>query len=259
MNKKNAKKVGNIMSQMSSLTKKNHLEKRDKIATNNRTMGETMCKFWTRSGKMAKPRDLIYALRKTGNSEQDIAYEKRSEVMASLAREYHDDLQRQYTDVPREIREEKIAKVLNNIRMRTTPLYERAETRIMINGVLSAPWQVTRGVRQGDPLSCLLFDLTIEPLAASLRESDLKGFRIPGHSEKLVANLFADDTTTFLSAEDDLQTLEEILEDWCIASRAKFNTTKTEIIPMGVKEFREELTRSRRLRSDAQEYQMAFT
>ena len=43
-------------------------------------------------------------------------------------------------------------------------LYKNAETSIMINGVLSKPFTVTRGVRQGDPLSCLLFNITIELL-----------------------------------------------------------------------------------------------
>lgn len=38
-------------------------------------------------------------------------------------------------------------------------LYEGAETRIMINGILSAPFKVKRGVRQGDPLLCLLLTL----------------------------------------------------------------------------------------------------
>ena len=47
-------------------------------------------------------------------------------------------------------------------------LYENAETSVMINGVLSKPFNVTRGVRQGDPLSCLLFNITIEPLANML-------------------------------------------------------------------------------------------
>ena len=44
-------------------------------------------------------------------------------------------------------------------------LYENAETSVMINRVLSKPFNVTRGVRQGDPLSCLLFNIVIEPLA----------------------------------------------------------------------------------------------
>jgi exonuclease III len=47
-------------------------------------------------------------------------------------------------------------------------LYENAETQVMVNGVLSSPFKVSRGVRQGDPLSCLLFDIAIEPLANML-------------------------------------------------------------------------------------------
>lgn len=129
-------------------------------------------------------------------------------------------------------------------------LYKNAETRIMINGVMSSPWQITRGVRQGDPLSCLLFDLAIEPLAASLRQSNLKGYNIPGHAEKLIANLFADDTTTFLSMEDDVEDLNPILEDWCMASGANFNTEKTEIIPIGTLEYRKQVLENRRSRPD---------
>ncbi|GBE79119.1 hypothetical protein SCP_0203160 [Sparassis crispa] len=50
-------------------------------------------------------------------------------------------------------------------------LYENAETVVIINGECSSPFKVTRGVRQGDPLSCLIFNLAIEPLACLLRNS----------------------------------------------------------------------------------------
>jgi hypothetical protein len=117
-------------------------------------------------------------------------------------------------------------------------LYRTAETRVAINGHLSSRFRVTRGVRQGDPMSCILFNLAIEPMAAALRNSTLRGYMIPGSEEKLVVNLFADDTTTFLAADDDFETLQTILKDWCIAAKAKFNTAKTEIIPIGAREYR---------------------
>lgn len=113
-------------------------------------------------------------------------------------------------------------------------LYSDAHTIVMINGVKSTqPFQVTRGVRQGDPLLCLLFDIAIEPLAEALRKSNLKGFSIPDKRERLIATLFADDTTVYLSKDDDFGDLIKILDEWCLASGAKFNVNKTEIIPTG--------------------------
>lgn len=70
-------------------------------------------------------------------------------------------------------------------------LYHDAETAVMINGVLSSKFKVIRGVRQGDPLSCLLFDVAIEP--------------------RIVVTMFADDTTVYLTAQDDMETLNKIL------------------------------------------------
>lgn len=87
-------------------------------------------------------------------------------------------------------------------------------------------------------MSCLLFDLAIEPLAEMLRESELRGYQIPRNKGKLIANLFTDDTTTFLSEDNDFSDLQRILERWCKASTAKFNIHKTEIVPIGTPEFR---------------------
>ena len=125
-------------------------------------------------------------------------------------------------------------------------LYEQATTRVMINGHLSSSFKVIRGVRQGDPMSCLLFDLAIEPLSAMLRQSALKGYQIPGNEEKLIVNLFADDTTAFLSEEDSFADLEIVLNSWCQASTAKFNVAKTEVIPIGSREFRELVIETRK-------------
>ncbi len=111
----------------------------------------------------------------------------------------------------------------------------------MINGIMSRAYRVYRGVRQGDPLSCLLFDLAIEPLSNMIRKSDLRGFDIPRCEEVLKAVLFADDTTVYLSSQDDFSTLQQILDTWCSAAKARFNIKKTEIIPIGRKAYREEM------------------
>lgn len=127
-------------------------------------------------------------------------------------------------------------------------LYKSAYTHVTINGFLSSPFKVTRGVRQGDPLSCLLFDLAIEPLACSLRNSPkLRGYNIPGLEDRIIVNMYADDTTIYLSKEDRYSDLEDILKKWCLASGAKFNLEKTEVLPIGTKTHRENVVADRKL------------
>lgn len=106
-------------------------------------------------------------------------------------------------------------------------LYSDAYTSVIINGVKSSRYKVTRGVRQGDPLSCLLFNLAIEPLAQMIRKSELKGFKCVGREYRVIVSLFADDTTVYLSEKDKYSDLDNILKLWCRASGAKFNISKT--------------------------------
>ena len=127
-------------------------------------------------------------------------------------------------------------------------LYENAFTKVAINGVMSNPFRVTRGVRQGDPLSCLLFDLAIEPLACKIRNCEnIEGIYIPGVEERLIVNLFADDTTLYLNKNDRFDTIEKLLLEWCKASGAKFNIEKTEIIPIGTEQHRRDVASTRKI------------
>ncbi|KAL1938790.1 hypothetical protein VTO73DRAFT_11170 [Trametes versicolor] len=130
-------------------------------------------------------------------------------------------------------------------------LYERAMSCVMVNGVKSAPFLIRRGVRQGDPMSCLLFDFAIEPLACALRRSTLRGLMIPGDTDRLIATLFADDTTVFLGEGDDYADAIAPTTVWCRASRARFNLEKTEVIPVGSVEYRASVLATRKLNPGA--------
>lgn len=132
-------------------------------------------------------------------------------------------------------------------------LYRCAHTKVAINGFLSQPFKVTRGVRQGDPLLCALFNLAIEPLACRIRsDNNLKGYKIPGIEEKIIINLYADDTNLFPNKEDNLDYAHKILDEWCAVSGAKFNIGKTEIIPIGTTEHRLRMTTMRKLNDNEQ-------
>src|SRR5258708_27476341 len=124
-------------------------------------------------------------------------------------------------------------------------LYSQAKTTVILNGEMSRKFQVTRGVHQGDPLSCLLFNLAIKPMSHILRTTDkLLGLNIntPDNHPRAILALFANDTTVFLSKSDNPETLFKILDKWCSASGAKFNRDKTVIIPVGLERYRKEVT-----------------
>jgi Reverse transcriptase (RNA-dependent DNA polymerase) len=95
-------------------------------------------------------------------------------------------------------------------------LYKRASTIVAINGNFSEPYQVTREVRQGDPLSCLLFNLAIEPMACLIRRNpNIKGFEILNAQEPLKINLFADNTVVYLNENNKFKELQNSLDQWC--------------------------------------------
>lgn len=144
----------------------------------------------------------------------------------------------------------KAFKIPDNFIHTVQHLYSNVSTRIMINRALSSKFQVTQGVHQGDPLSCLLFNLRIEPLSLMIRKSNLQGLTVPGTQEQLIANLFADDTTTFLNVDDSLADHTDILDHWCLAAGAQFNTSKLQILPMGSKVLREKFIQDRRAKDE---------
>ncbi|PBK66453.1 hypothetical protein ARMSODRAFT_986753 [Armillaria solidipes] len=80
-----------------------------------------------------------------------------------------------------------------------------------------------------------------------LRNSTLEGVKIPNVRERLIAMLFADDTTVYLSSNDSWETLKEILDLWCLASGAKFNIEKTQVIPIGSPGYRKEVLTTRKI------------
>jgi len=101
----------------------------------------------------------------------------------------------------------------------------KRRTRVRVNGVLSAEYKMTKGVPQGDPLSCLLFALFIESLSRYLKSRpDLAGASAFGNQIRLLLLLYADDLVVFANSSEELQRALNHIKAWSDAWRMPLNT-----------------------------------
>ena len=107
--------------------------------------------------------------------------------------------------------------------------------RIICNGKLSDPISLGRGVRQGCPLSPLLYILVSEVLSTQIRNCpDIVGFRLPGAGGlDFKISQYADDTTNFVKTERSLFHLLWVVHTYERGSGAKLNTAKSEAMWLG--------------------------
>ena len=100
------------------------------------------------------------------------------------------------------------------------------------NGYYSSYFKLTRSIRQGCPISALLFLLVAEIIAINIRNDDnIKGIKINDTEYKI--NLMADDTTLALRNIKSLSKAILNFERFELCSGLKLNLNKTVIIPIG--------------------------
>ena len=104
---------------------------------------------------------------------------------------------------------------------------------ILNNGNFCRFFKISRGVRQGCPLSPYIFILTIEVLANAIRSSaEVKGISIYNHETKL--NMYADDVTLLLIDDPtNIQNCLDIIKKFGFISGLKLNDSKTEFCDLG--------------------------
>lgn len=110
-------------------------------------------------------------------------------------------------------------------------LYTGASCLVQVNGKLGQCFEVKEGVRQGCPLSPLLFILYMEPVAEAIRkDSGIKGLMIPGGKGAVVKlSQYADDTTLLLESDKCLERALYLFEEFSLASGAILNRSKSAV------------------------------
>ena len=111
-------------------------------------------------------------------------------------------------------------------------LYNGISSCVMNGGFSTGYFDISRGVRQGDPLSPYLFLITIEILAHALRnDNTIKGINLGSYEVKQV--LYADDMTIFIRDQNSLKNLRAVFHSFQKISGLKVNIEKTNIMRIG--------------------------
>lgn len=116
-----------------------------------------------------------------------------------------------------------------------TTLFSTASSRFFLNGIPGRYIPHGRGLRQGDPLSPLLFDIAIDPLQRLLEQATESGLlsAMPGNLQGPRVSLYADDATIFLApTTHDVEGLTSILQSFGEVSGLVTNVSKSSVAPI---------------------------
>jgi len=105
---------------------------------------------------------------------------------------------------------------------------------VNVNGYLSPFFSLSRGVRQGCPLSPLLYVLVSEVLAVNIRcNPRISGLTLPGLPALSPISQYADDTSLILSSDDSIKGAFETYDLYEKASGSKLNRGKSKGLWLG--------------------------
>lgn len=123
--------------------------------------------------------------------------------------------------------------------------YKDIRSAVKLNGFITDYFSIQNSVRQGCPISALLFVLAAEPLNLYIKQSQaIKGIQIPYSDRTSLIYQHADDTTLTLADKNSITKTFDVFELYGKASGAKINKNKSELLCIGRAVFgKEELER----------------
>ena len=96
------------------------------------------------------------------------------------------------------------------------------------------PFSFEKGIRQGCPLSGLLYTIAIEPLLNNLRTKFTNtNFHLPSTEFSCAVSAYTDDVSIFVTSDSGFKGVEEAYSLFSLASAARLNTQKSQSLWAG--------------------------
>uniref|UniRef100_A0A669EBX3 Reverse transcriptase domain-containing protein n=1 Tax=Oreochromis niloticus TaxID=8128 RepID=A0A669EBX3_ORENI len=109
-------------------------------------------------------------------------------------------------------------------------LYRDTNSSVCLPRGTSQRFRICRGIKQGCPISPLLFIAATEMLSILIKNAEFGKISILG--KELSISQLADDTTIFLNNLNEIPKILQIIETFSKASGLKLNLNKCEILPL---------------------------
>jgi hypothetical protein len=103
---------------------------------------------------------------------------------------------------------------------------------VNVNGFISNFFSINRGIRQGCPLSPLIYVITSEVLSHYVRGTTmLRGIPLCGSNNRITK--YADDTSLFVSSWQEIDNIFRIFDLYKLASGSRLKNRKTQLLLLG--------------------------
>ena len=105
-------------------------------------------------------------------------------------------------------------------------LYKKTNCAIKVNNRITDFFSYSKGVRQGCPLSSILFNLYVNDIFDTIEENSISNIYL-NENNKINALMYADDLVSISRTKEGLQHQIDSLQDYCKKWKLSINTAKT--------------------------------